>query len=84
MLGHEPAGVVVASRVDGRCPRPARACSSTTTCPCGDVRVLPRAGTRRCARTFKATRIEPGGFSELILVPALNAALDLLRAARLR
>ena len=30
-----------------------------------------------CAQ-FKATRIEPGGFSELILVPALNAALDLL------
>ena len=27
---------------------------------------------------FKATRIEPGGFSELILVPARNAALDLL------
>ena len=59
------------------CRRRARASSSITTSRAGTASYCRRGRETLCAQ-FKATRIEPGGFSELILVPALNAALDLL------
>ncbi len=45
--------------------------------PCGECGYCARGRETLC-ETFKQTRIEPGGFSELILVPAANAARDLL------
>ena len=45
--------------------------------PCGDCDYCARGHETLCA-TFKATRIDPGGFAEFIRVPAANAALDLL------
>ncbi len=76
VLGHEPAGVVVESRGPGL-PEPGTRVFVHHHVPCGDCDYCRRGRETLCAQ-FKATRIEPGGFSELILVPALNAALDLL------
>jgi L-iditol 2-dehydrogenase len=45
--------------------------------PCGTCEYCARGRETLCD-TFKATRIVPGGFSELILVPARNATADLL------
>jgi L-iditol 2-dehydrogenase len=45
--------------------------------PCGECELCRRGRDTLC-ETFKATRIHPGGFSERILVPAENAARDLL------
>ncbi len=73
VLGHEPAGVVVESDVVA----PGTRVFIHHHVPCGECEHCRRGHETLCAQ-FKATRIEPGGFSELILVPALNAALDLL------
>ena len=79
VLGHEPVGVVVATGPAAGTPLPAPGprvfvhhhvpCEACEYC---------RRGLETLCDVFKATRIEPGGFSELILVPARNAALDLL------
>ena len=45
--------------------------------PCGTCE-LCRRGHETLCDTFKRTRIHPGGFSERILVPAENAARDML------
>ena len=76
VLGHEPAGVVVEANGDDL-PPPGTRVFVHHHVPCGDCEYCRRGHETLCAQ-FKATRIEPGGFSELILVPALNAALDLL------
>jgi L-iditol 2-dehydrogenase len=76
VLGHEPCGVVVEAHGDGL-PAPGTRVFVHHHVPCGDCEHCRRGHETLCAQ-FKATRIEPGGFSELILVPALNAALDLL------
>jgi len=76
VLGHEPAGVVVEGNGDDL-PAPGTRVFVHHHVPCGDCEYCRRGHETLCAQ-FKATRIEPGGFSELILVPALNAALDLL------
>jgi L-iditol 2-dehydrogenase len=73
VLGHEPAGVVVESDVVA----PGTRVFVHHHVPCGDCDACRRGHETLCPQ-FKATRIDPGGFSELILVPALNAALDLL------
>ena len=73
VLGHEPAGVVVESDVVA----PGTRVFIHHHVPCGGCDACRRGHETLCPQ-FKATRIEPGGFSELILVPALNAALDLL------
>jgi L-iditol 2-dehydrogenase len=79
VLGHEPAGVVVEAgvEVDAPLPAPGTRVFVHHHVPCGACEYCARGHETLCA-TFKATRIEPGGFSELILVPARNAALDLL------
>jgi L-iditol 2-dehydrogenase len=75
VLGHEPAGVVVASGPG--LPAAGARVFVHHHVPCGDCAYCARGRETLC-ETFKQTRIEPGGFSELILVPAANAARDLL------
>ncbi|HET6548140.1 MAG TPA: alcohol dehydrogenase catalytic domain-containing protein [Solirubrobacter sp.] len=75
VLGHEPAGVVVASGPG--LPAPGTRVFVHHHVPCGTCAYCARGRETLC-ETFKATRIVPGGLSELILVPAANAAADLL------
>jgi L-iditol 2-dehydrogenase len=79
VLGHEPAGVVLATGEPLAAPLPAPGDRVFVHhhVPCGACAYC-RRGSETLCDTFKATRIHPGGFSELILVPAPNAALDLL------
>lgn len=79
VLGHEPVGVVVETGepLDAPLPAPGTRVFVHHHVPCGDCEYC-RRGSETLCDVFKATRIEPGGFSELILVPARNAALDLL------
>jgi L-iditol 2-dehydrogenase len=75
VLGHEPVGVVVESG-PGR-PAPGARVFVHHHVPCGECELCARGRETLC-ETFKRTRIHPGGLSELILVPAENAARDLL------
>jgi L-iditol 2-dehydrogenase len=75
VLGHEPTGVVVASGPG--LPAPGARVFVHHHVPCGACAYCARGRETLCD-TFKATRIVPGGLSELILVPAPNAAADLL------
>jgi L-iditol 2-dehydrogenase len=79
VLGHEPVGVVVTTGpvLDAALPAPGTRVFVHHHVPCGDCEYCDRGYETLCD-VFKATRIEPGGFSELILVPARNAAVDLL------
>jgi L-iditol 2-dehydrogenase len=79
VLGHEPVGVVVETGppLEAPLPAPGTRVFVHHHVPCGDCEYC-RRGYETLCDVFKATRIEPGGFSELILVPARNAALDLL------
>jgi L-iditol 2-dehydrogenase len=79
VLGHEPAGVVVAAGewVDAPLPVPGQRVFAHHHVPCGTCEYCARGRETLCD-TFKATRIVPGGLSELILVPARNASVDLL------
>jgi L-iditol 2-dehydrogenase len=79
VLGHEPVGVVVETgpALDAPLPAPGTRVFVHHHVPCGDCEYC-RRGYETLCDVFKATRIEPGGFAELILVPARNAALDLL------
>ncbi len=79
VLGHEPVGVVVETGpvLDAPLPAPGTRVFVHHHVPCGDCEYCRRGHETLCD-VFKATRIEPGGFSELILVPARNAAIDLL------
>ncbi len=75
VLGHEPVGVVLESGEN--LPAPGARVFVHHHVPCGECDYCARGHETLCA-TFKATRIDPGGFAEFIRVPALNAALDLL------
>ena len=75
VLGHEPVGVVLES--DEGLPSPGARVFVHHHVPCGECDYCTRGHETLCA-TFKATRIDPGGFAEFIRVPAANAALDLL------
>ena len=75
VLGHEPAGVVVESGPG--LPPPGARVFVHHHVPCGTCAYCARGHETLCD-TFKATRIDPGGLSELIRVPAANAAADLL------
>jgi L-iditol 2-dehydrogenase len=79
VLGHEPVGVVVETGppLDSPLPEPGTRVFVHHHVPCGDCEYC-RRGYETICDVFKATRIEPGGFSELIIVPARNAAVDLL------
>ena len=75
VLGHEPVGIVLES--DDGLPAPGARVFVHHHVPCGECDYCTRGHETLCA-TFKATRIDPGGFAEFIRVPAANAALDLL------
>jgi len=79
VLGHEPVGVVVAAgeAVEAPLPEVGARVFVHHHVPCGECELCRRGRDTLC-ETFKATRIHPGGFSERILVPAENAARDLL------
>jgi L-iditol 2-dehydrogenase len=79
VLGHEPVGVVVdtGAPIDGPLPEPGTRVFAHHHVPCQRCE-LCRRGHETLCETFKRTRIHPGGFAEYILVPAKNAALDVL------
>jgi L-iditol 2-dehydrogenase len=77
VLGHEPVGVVVGRGDGDGLPAIGARVFVHHHVPCGECEYCRRGHETLCD-LFKATRIVPGGFSELILVPARNAALDLL------
>jgi L-iditol 2-dehydrogenase len=80
VLGHEPVGVVVETGSPppgGSLPAVGRRVFVHHHVPCLRCERC-RSGHETLCEQFRATRIVPGGFSELILVPAANAALDLL------
>lgn len=79
VLGHEPVGVVLATGEPVLGPLPAVGARVAVHhhVPCGDCERC-RSGHETLCATFKATRIHPGGLAERILVPAPNAATDLL------
>ena len=68
VLGHEPAGVVVATGepLGAALPAPGDRVFVHHHVPCGECEYCHRGYETLCD-TFKATRIHPGGFSELIL-----------------
>lgn len=76
VLGHEPVGVVEAAG-EGAPFAPGDRVFVHHHVPC---MTCPRcrAGRHTLCDTFRATRIDPGGLSELIRVPAENARLDVL------
>ena len=76
VLGHEPAGEVVAAGPGAPHPVGARVFVHHHV-PCMTC-ALCRAGRHTLCETFRATRIDPGGLAELIRVPAENARLDVL------
>lgn len=79
VLGHEPVGVVLEAGegADGSLPAPGARVFVHHHVPCQACE-LCRRGHETLCETFRRTRILPGGFSELFLVPAENAALDVL------
>ena len=77
VLGHEPVGVVVQAGEGAPVAVGSRVFVHHHV-PCLRLRRLPRGGARRCAPTFRATRIDPGGLAEFIRVPAEIARLDVL------
>jgi L-iditol 2-dehydrogenase len=79
VLGHEPVGVVVEAGAgpDGPPAEVGTRVFAHHHVPCGRCELCLRGRETLCD-TFKQTRIHPGGFSEYILVPAPNAALDVL------
>jgi L-iditol 2-dehydrogenase len=79
VLGHEPVGIVAetGTPIDGPLPAVGSRVFAHHHVPCQSCE-LCRRGHETLCETFKRTRIHPGGFSEYILVPATNAALDVL------
>jgi L-iditol 2-dehydrogenase len=76
VLGHEPVGTVVEAG-DGAPFAVGTRVFVHHHVPCM-VCVLCRRGRHTLCATFRATRIDPGGFAEYIRVPAENARLDVL------
>jgi L-iditol 2-dehydrogenase len=76
VLGHEPAGEVVAAGEGAPVAVGSRVFVHHHV-PCM-VCALCRAGRHTLCATFRATRIDPGGLAELVRVPAENARLDVL------
>lgn len=78
VLGHEPVGVVVAVADDVAAVHPGDRVFVHHHAPCLDCPECARGLWSNCA-TWRATRLDPGGFSEYARVPAANVARDTLR-----
>jgi L-iditol 2-dehydrogenase len=78
VLGHEPAGVVVdvGDGVDGLVPGDRVFVHHHA--PCGDCPECERGLWSNCA-VWRASRLEPGGFAEFVLAPAVIVTADTLR-----
>lgn len=76
VLGHEPAGEVVAAG-PGAAFAPGERVFVHHHVPCMTCE-LCRAGRHTLCPTFRRTRIDPGGLAELIRVPRENAEVDVL------
>jgi L-iditol 2-dehydrogenase len=77
VLGHEPVGVVVRTGDGVRDVRVGERVFVHHHAPCMDCPECRRALWSNCA-TWRATRLEPGGFAEYARVPAPNVARDTL------
>jgi L-iditol 2-dehydrogenase len=69
VLGHEPAGVVRSVGPDVETVAVGDRVAIHHHAPCGECRRCRRGHETLCER-FRATRLEPGGFAERVLVPA--------------
>ncbi len=69
VLGHEPAGEVVAVGAEVRGVRPGDRVAIHHHAPCGECRRCRRGHETLCER-FRSTRLDPGGFAEYVRVPA--------------
>ena len=78
VLGHEPAGVIVAVGADVHHLGPGDRVFVHHHAPCGNCPECERALWSNCA-TWRSTRLDPGGFAEYARVPAPNVARDTLR-----
>lgn len=76
VLGHEPAGVVVATGEGCRVREGDRVFVHHHV-PCGKCRACARGAESSCA-LFRSSRLDPGGFSELARVPRENVERDVL------
>jgi L-iditol 2-dehydrogenase len=77
VLGHEPVGIVEAVGAGVVWPREGDRIFVHHHAPCGTCHLCRRGHTTQCP-TWKGSSIDPGGFAELIRVPALNLAGDSL------
>lgn len=80
VLGHEPVGIVVAIGDGGdrdRLPEVGARVFVHHHVPCFTCE-LCRAGRHTLCPSFHRSSLKPGGFAELVLVPAALAAVDLL------
>ena len=76
VLGHEPAGVVVATGGDCAVDEGQRVFVHHHVA-CGACHYCRRGYATNCAR-FKSSRLDPGGFAELVRVPRENVEGDTL------
>jgi L-iditol 2-dehydrogenase len=78
VLGHEPAGEIVAVGAGVEHVRPGDRVFVHHHAPCGACAECRRHLWSSCA-TWRASRLEPGGFAEYARIPATNLARDTLR-----
>ena len=69
VLGHEPAGEVVAVGADVRGVHEGERVAIHHHAPCGECRRCRRGHETLCER-FRSSRLDPGGFAEYLRVPA--------------
>jgi len=72
VLGHELVGDVVQAGEGARFAVGDRVVAAHHV-PCGDCHYC-RRGSHSMCRTFKASNLDPGGFAEMVRVPAANVA----------
>jgi len=77
VLGHEPAGVVVAVGPELTGFRPGDRVFVHHHVPCFTCHYCRRGAYTSCA-TFRESHLDPGGFAEYVRVPAENVAKDVL------
>lgn len=76
VLGHEPAGVVLETGAGCRV-EPGQRVFFHHHVHCGECHACRRGAETNCA-LFKRSRLDPGGFAELVRVPAENVERDTL------